>query len=648
MSINQLILRNLKKNLKNYYLYVFALIFSVALYFAFVTLQYDPALDETKGSVKGGASIRAASVVLVAIVSIFLLYANNIFIKRRSKEIGLFQLIGLTKNKIFRLLTAENVILYFGSLAIGIGIGFAFSKLVMMVLFHITGVDIEAKLHFSEVALIQTVIVFSMIYLLIMLMNVLFIKKQSILSLFRVLSSTEGRVKKVSILEMILGAVGISSIIVGYYVSSKLFSGDYTTMPQLFGAMIFILATVIIGTYLFYKGSVSFIFNIIRKQKNGYVNIREVLSLTSIMFRMKSSALLLTIITTVSALAIGLLSLSYISYYSAEKTAKNNVPSDFSFVTEEAAEQFKSKLESNGIGFTEDVMDVIQLEINVKQLLKGNTDVIMQDPTAMTFPAISDAEVEGIDVSPEETLFTGFNDLLQKFMPMKDSGEIELKGLTTVIPQNYLGLKDGYPVSWYYTNGGVPVAIIDEAHFKTLKHDLNPEIQKASHYYVGIDIKDESKIEMANDFFIELGFAESNDHDSQLLLSSNQKQTMGLMMFIVGFLGLAFLITSGCILYFKQMDESEEEKPSYTILRKLGFTPMDLLKGVQRKQLFSFGIPLVIGLVHSYFAVQSGWFLFGAEVWTPMIIVMVIYTGLYSIFGLLSVLYYKKVIQDAL
>ena len=92
MSINQLIFRNLKKNLKNYYLYVFALIFSVALYFAFVTLQYDPAMNETKGSIKGAAAIRAASILLVAIVSIFLLYANNIFIKRRSKEIGLISI----------------------------------------------------------------------------------------------------------------------------------------------------------------------------------------------------------------------------------------------------------------------------------------------------------------------------------------------------------------------------------------------------------------------------------------------------------------------------------------------------------------------------------------------------------------------------
>lgn len=125
-------------------------------------------------------------------------------------------------------------------------------------------------------------------------------------------------------------------------------------------------------------------------------------------------------------------------------------------------------------------------------------------------------------------------------------------------------------------------------------------------------------------------------------MANGQKRTMGLAMFIVGFLGLTFLITSGCILYFKQMDEGEDEKSNYTILRKLGYTQGDLLNGIRMKQIYNFGIPLFIGLLHSYFAVQSGWFLFGTEIWTPMIMVMVVYTALYSIFGILSVLYYKR------
>ena len=648
MSTNQLIFRNLKKNIKNYYLYVFALIFTVALYFSFVTLQFDPSMDETKGSIKGVAAIRSASILLVAIVSIFLLYANNIFIKRRSKEIGLFQLIGMTKSRIFRILTVENFILYLCSSIIGIFIGFSISKLIIMILYRITNVKGIATLRFSSEALIQTLVVFGIVYLVIMLMNWIFIKKQSILSLFRVTSSTEEKVKKVSIFEMFIGIFGLLLIGIGYYVSSKLFGGDFVTMNELFLAMIFILGSVIIGTYLFYKGSVRFIFYLIRKKKDGYLNINEVLSLSSIMFRMKSNALLLTIITTVSALAIGLLSLSYISYYSAEKSAKNNVAADFSITNTQDAEKYKETLMTNQIEFKEKKIDVIQVQANLEKIMDTNLKGINFDPNLMVIPVISDMVVEEIDLSSSETLFTGNHDMLQKMMSIKDSGQIELKGQHEVIQLNYLGLNKDFIISYNFTNGGLPVAIVDETVFERLMNDVDPAIQKESSIYIGIDINDKANLEKANELFKEMTFSDHSLHYSRLEMSNNQKKNMGLIMFIVGFLGLTFLITSGCILYFKQMDESEEEKPNYTILRKLGFTQGDLLKGIQAKQLFNFGIPLVIGLLHSYFAVQSGWFLFGTELWTPMIIVMLLYTALYSIFGILSVLYYKKVIKEAL
>lgn len=649
MNINYLIYRNLKKNIKNYYLYVFALIFSVGLYFAFVTLQYDPAMDEAKGSVKGAAALGAASVLLVAIVAIFLLYANTIFIKRRSKEIGLFQLIGLTKGKIFRILSAENLILYFGSMVIGIFAGFAASRLILMILFKVTGVDTKAALSFSTEAMIQTVIVFAVIYVLIMIMNYTFIKRQSILSLFRAVSTTENQIKKMSFAEMLFGLLGIGLILLGYYVSTKLFSGDFTTMNELFMAMILILGSVIIGTYLFYKGSVSFLFNAIRKSKGGYLSLNDVLSLSSIMFRMKSNALLLTIITTVSALAIGLLSLSYISYYSAEKSAEQSVPNHFAVADQKDYAAFIQALTDEDIEFTKTVRDVIQVKADLSDIIGASLEVSGQvDSSSMIIPVISDASVEGKDVSPGETLFTGYSDAIQQFMAIQTTGEIEFISPKQSFKQKLIGLDKEAYVSYYYASGGLPTAIVDQTVFDKLVQDLDPKIQKKSNVYHGIDIVDPNAVDQANQLFKSLDISEGTGNLSQTEMAFNQKSNMGLMMFIVGFLGLTFLITSGCILYFKQMDEGEEEKPNYTILRKLGFTQGNLLKGIQMKQLFNFGIPLVVGLSHSYFAVKSGWFFFGTELWLPMVMVMLLYTALYSIFGLLSVMFYKRVIKEAL
>ncbi|APP16133.1 ABC transporter permease [Bacillus altitudinis] len=645
MNINQLVFRNLKKNLKNYYLYVFALVFSVALYFSFVTLQYSPALDDVKGSIKGGASIKAASVLLIAIVGIFLLYANSIFIKRRGREIGLLQLIGMTKQKIAKLLNAENFILYVVSMAIGIIAGFIGSKLMLMVLFKVTGVNAIANLHFSGMALLQTLIVFFVIYGLIMLRNRWFINRQTILSLFRTTSSTEQRVKKISVFEIIIGVLGIAFISSGYYISSQLFTGTYTSMLALLLAMIYILASVIIGTFLFYKGSVSFIANIVRKRKNGYLAIHEVLSLSSIMFRLKSNALLLTIITTVSALAIGLLSLSYISYYSAEKTAEQQIPSHFVMGSEKEANTFTRALSDKHIAYETKQFKVIQAKFDAKKIMDSEIKNMNNDPGVLTLPVISEKNAPNIHVKSNEVILSGYSDLLKKFMPIQSSGDVKLL-IKKPLDLKVIDMKKDYLISYNFTFGGLPVAVVSQSVFEQLDQQKDPKLQIENNQYHAVNIKDDQNLEQASDVFTSLKLGDNSM--SQLATTQQQKQTIGLMMFIVGFLGLSFLVTSGCILYFKQMNESEEEQSSYTILRKLGFTEKDLLKGIRLKQLFNFGIPLVVGLLHSYFAVQSGWFFFGGELWTPMLIVMSIYTVLYSIFGFLSVQYYKKVIKESL
>ncbi|AKM19580.1 Bacitracin export permease protein BceB [Geobacillus sp. 12AMOR1] len=641
MSMKQLLFRNLKQNIQHYYLYVFALMFASALYFAFVTLQYDPSLDAIKGGVKGAAAVRTGAVLLIVIVAVFLLYANALFIKRRSHEIALLQLIGMTKRNIFFMLAAENVILYYGTLIIGILVGFAASKLLMMILFKIIDIPLAASLSFSGRALVQTLIVFSVIDVLMMGMNRLFLKKQTILSLFRTTSTTEA--KHVSVWNMVVGMVGIILIASGYGISTKLFSSDWKSVQGLFMAMAFILGAVIIGTYLFFKGTISFLFHLWRKQKGGYLSINAVLSVSSLMFRMKSNALLLTIITTVSAIAIGLISLSYISYYSAERSAQNYVAADFAFTDKKDAARFTAALRSHDIRYRETMIDVIEAPTDISMILDiADQSRLQFQPSAAPLSVISDTSTGRIDVKPNEALLTGYEDLLRQFLPFKETGTIRLEENGRMVPLHYLGMKKDYYVNYHFTYG-MPTVIVDQTMFDRLQKETDPQKKKV---HIGIHLTDETNIERADQLFQRMEF--SSIADSRLMMSRHQKQTFGLIMFVVTFLGLAFLVTSGCILYFKQMGAGEEERPNYTILRKLGFTEKDLLGGIRRKQLFYFGIPLLLGLSHSYFAVRSGWFFFGTELWTPMLTVMAIYTVCYSLFGVLSVRYDKQLIRKAL
>ncbi|WP_276211139.1 ABC transporter permease [Heyndrickxia coagulans] len=647
MTINGLIYRNFKKNLPHYALYIFALAFSAALYFAFVTLQYAPSLAEVKSSVKGLAALKVASVLLIVIVAVFLFYANHLFMKRRSKEIGLFQLVGMTKKEVFRILGTENFLLYYGSLFAGIFFGFAASKLLMMLLLRIIQVETKVSLYFSMRAFGQTLLVFTIIFILVLLINSIFIKRQTILSLFRTVSSTEDRAGRISKAGLLLGVIGFVCIGAGYYISSELFNGDFVTVRALYTAMISILALVIFGTYLFYKTSVRFVFYLIRKKKGGYLNIRDVMSLSAIMFRIRSNAVLLTIITTVSALAIGLLSLSYITFYSAEETAHNMTAADFSFIKTNEAKQFTERLNENNITYEKEEIEVVRVTADLSSLFDKKSKDLKFDSKAVPIAVVSDAAVKGMDVKPGQAVFSGYSDALARFMPMKSEGMIDLTGKRKTARLRTVALRKDQVLSNYFS-GSMPVLVTDDALFQALKKDTDPKIQLDSNLFTGINLKKDEDLGKANRLFQSLHFPSDSFAYSSPEIIKMQKENMGVMMFIVGFLGLTFLVTSGCILYFKQMEESEEEKPAYTILRKLGFTMQDLTTGIRIKQLYNFGIPLLLGLAHSYFAVKSGWFFFGSELWTPMLIVMGLYTLLYSVFALLSVEGFKKAIRDSL
>ena len=120
MSLSRLVFRSMLKNMKQYFLYFFALIFSVTLYFSFVTLQYNQAvIEQTSTSGTASAGFEAATYMLYFIVLFFVLYANHLFIKRSSKEIGMYQLIGMTKGLIFRLIALENIVLFAGAVLSG-------------------------------------------------------------------------------------------------------------------------------------------------------------------------------------------------------------------------------------------------------------------------------------------------------------------------------------------------------------------------------------------------------------------------------------------------------------------------------------------------------------------------------------------------
>ena len=661
MSLSKLVLRSMKKNMKHYYLYFFALIFSVTLFFSFVTLQNNADVLETVSkSGTATAGFGAATYILYFIVLFFVLYANHLFMKRRSKEVGLYQLIGMTKGLIVRLLAIESILLFVGAVILGMLAGFFSSRLFAMILLRVLEKEALVTMTFSMEALQKSIIVFVILLVIVLVQMAWMIHRVSLLSLFSAAKQADERVKRFSPLQMAIGFIGLVLIVYGYYASTKLF--DIESAGNLFVNMMIILATTIGGTFIVFRFSVAFIMNSIRLKKNGHLTVRDVLALTPIMHRMKSNAKSLTLITVLTGVSLGITTLSYIGYYSSESSAFSQVPGDY-ILLEDNGQEFLKKLEDKNIAFDKIDYRLQGVIASVGQLLseeeqrEGNPFYNMEG-TIYTVP-LSDYQQINPDasISGNEVILTNYGGYMAAMFKLEKDRNIVVSAGELKETFHVVDIQDNSIISGIVTaGGGGPIFVVTDEMFEKLavQSDLFPWHKQAT-----INLKSKEDIAQAEELYIQTGAGiisalDSNGQSKQFIQSSFESERkeyiedLGITIFTTAFLGLAFLMTTGSILYFKQMSEAEEERGSYTILRKIGFAERDILKGIYMKQAFNFGVPLVIGLLHSYFAVKSGWFLFGSELTTPLWIAMSCYIALYAIFAFLSVGYYKKVIRESL
>ena len=325
LTLFDLVIRSMRKNIKHYYLYFFALIFSVVLYFVFATLQHDPSVVARSGG-SMGAAFKVAGILLLFIAGIFVVYANAIFLKRRSREIGLYQLIGLTKGSVARLLIIENTLLSAGALAIGIGAGILVSRVFLLLLMKLIGFDgfIEVnvfnggsypdddRIPWNHHPHIDS--------------NAHRCLPQHVAWIIQ--CGEEGRASEkaeslqVSFSSNLRDALHCVWILVVWRMLNAL----------LFVNMLVVLATVILGTYLLFRVTISWLLYQIRKRKQGHLGLYNSLSLAPLMHRMKGNANSLTIITVLSAMTLTMLAVSYSLYYSTEKETRLVYPVDFLFM----------------------------------------------------------------------------------------------------------------------------------------------------------------------------------------------------------------------------------------------------------------------------------------------------------------------------
>ncbi|GAB2318292.1 bacitracin ABC transporter permease BceB [Alkalibacterium sp. s-m-22] len=639
MNIYVLAGRSAIKNLKMYYLYFFSMIISVSLFFVFSSLQYDETVAYmADSSVNFASSFQVAGILLIVITLLFTLYANNIFIRRRSQEIGLYQLIGLSKNWISRLLVIEHFALSSAALIIGLFVGILLSRLFVLLFVNIIGINSPISLTFSSRAFLQTLSVYLCLVIITSLQMYKIVYGSTLVELFHSQSNNDRHYEKNNIMSGITAVSGLILVASGYYISTLII--DHADNLLLF--MLLVLISTVLGTYFIFKSAIGWLLSLYRKSKRGNLSLYNSLSIAPLMHKMKDHSRSLTLITILSAMTITMISLSYSLYYSTEKDVSASMPLDFVVENSEStAENVRQDLQTESIPFSHHTVSAIRLTGRIQDSSRpsgngersflvfsedtlkdtGSTEQAIEDGYAVQFNSFSAVTSVDTDSSREVSfdLSTGLDTLQINRLKPANLVNINIIGEQLLVNQR--------------TFDQLMAAAESDNQVQVTSFDL-------------FNVTDGYSAD-ASPIFHE------NVPDNSFAVDyhsyySDTLQANGVLIFISGFLGLVLLLATGSIMYFKQMSEAEQEKDNYRTLRQLGFQSEDIMIGIKRKQFFVYFIPLTIGLSHSFFALKVGSVIVNSSIVIPVAISMLTYTLIYAFFGILTVRYYSSKVNQSL
>ena len=343
---------------------------------------------------------------------------------------------------------------------------------------------------------------------------------------------------------------------------------------------------------------------------------------------MKKNAMSLTIIAVISAVTVTILCFGAISKANTDYMIQVSSPQDVNFSKTESAQKYEKLLKQNHIQYDTKTFEGSNTKLFKNDALKSKTNEGMQNTGIVVMP---DKNNKG-----NHATITNLQGPLSGIVSVHTNKDMTLQGQQKMTLN--VNKKDDNEVIPSTVSIGGPVLKVSPDNFNKLKMK-----DQLMHHY-GFNIKDHKDLSKAETLAQKVSPNVELKNDTKKMLDESN----GILIFVTSFLGLAFLIAAGCIIYIKQMDETEDEINNYRILRRIGFTHTDMTKGLALKILFNFGLPLIIALLHALFAAMVFMKLMGEYSPIPIIIVMIVYSLVYLIFAAISFIHANRIVKHSI
>lgn len=606
---------NIRKNGKFYLPYLLTCAGMTAMFYIMCTLIFHSGLSQMPSSATL-QSILAFGAGIVAIFSaVFLFYASSFLMKRRQKELGLYNILGMEKRHIGKILFFESLILWFVTGVLGILSGMILNKLILLLLCRMLQFSTPLSFEVQPMAIALTIAIFAAIFLLIFLFSLIQLARSKPIELLRASGAGEREPKT----KAVMAVLGLLCLGAGYWIA-------ITVESPLKALTLFFIAVllVIVGTYLLFTAGSIALLKLLRRHKNYYYKAKHFTAVSGMIYRMKQNAAGLASICILSTMVLVMVSTTVSMYVGMEDILKSRFPTELSVTVPGAdAPQQQTSLQKiqNTVaeqGRTIDNLSYYEM-LSFSTYRNGNSfdNYLEQDLSSSSITTLNILTAEEYNRLTGKSADLSGNNILIYLKDEQVSGTITILGQPFTVAENLadspleIGSGDIASPGFIIVSDASALAELNE-----LQQQTYGDYASDTSFYVNFDIdgtseekiacydavSDAVKQKVTTTVIGENGEETVNYYTSYVESKEASKQDFyslyGGLLFLGLFLGLLFLIATVLIIYYKQISEGYDDRTRFEIMQKVGMSHAEIRATIRSQVLKVFFIPIAMAGIH--------------------------------------------------
>ncbi|PHF87750.1 ABC transporter permease [Bacillus toyonensis] len=637
MNFRQLALNNVKGNWRNYKAFLISSCLSIVVFFMYASFIYHP--DVVSGNISMremiSKGLESMNYIVVIFSALFILYANSTFLRARKKEFGLLTLIGGTKSQLGRMIILEQLMLGSIAIVVGIGLGMLCSKLFFQALSVILKIDKTLPLVWNSKAVLITAGVYFILFLILSLFSVWTVGRLQIIDLLR-----EARKQKVEPFAFTsLCVAGIGCIIAAYVLS---FQVTFMNFIMLF---LPIVGLTIGGTYLLFTQGSTVVLKALQKRKKSFYTYPNMFVLSNLIYKMKDNARFLFVISIITAVVSSAVGTLYVFFEDMSYKTVTSTPHAISYEekginTHNVIKEGKTKELIKKHGF-EEAREVTYVKLPATQkvtMFNGEHEmplgIISEKEYNKEARKQNVPEVQNKPGSATMVVIDMMNDIVKP--DLTKPFEFTLNG-----QKQYIKLND--PVSKSVFNDDSYLIVNDEDFVKYSQLTADEEKTKYYGYYIG-DWKETENLVL--NLKKEIVQEQQQNFHNSILTYKAIKEQGAITMFIGFFVAVLFFFFACSMTYFKWFNDKEQDRIQFKSLKRIGMTDKEIRKIAIRQMGVIFFIPILIGAIHSGFALHTLGKMLYIDLWKSGAIVIGTYVIASAIYFMIAQRGYLKHVKS--